>query len=100
MHLLGQPWTKLSVHYIALYACYNWTTNRKDGAIVPTKFLLSVAPMPEVARELEENDSVINKTIKFSADMHASFMRSTFCDYYATVDIDKWIVCQIADNTA
>ena len=116
--ILHDGWSKFSVHYIGLFACYMKAVNIQKGIKVmkeeePTLVLLSCAPMPEISDDpfdpntsndndgnnINDNNDEGNDATKFNAEVHANYISNTLSEYYKT-NVDNWVVCQTADNAA
>ena len=95
--IMHDGWSRSSVHYVGLYACHNKLAN---GLPKPKKALLAVAPMPKATNEEDDGTSNDSETTRFNAEAHVNFVRTTFAEFCPSVDPDKWITCQIADNTS
>ena len=98
--IMHDVWTRFLIHCIGLCACCNETVN---GETKPTKALLSVTPMPQVP---EDDSSQVNcseleqESTVFNAEAHANFVHTTFKEFHLTVQLNKWLACQITDDTA
>ena len=86
--ILHDGWSKNSVHYVAIYACYMREVRCNNQKIVkitniPQLVLLVCSPMACIATEDEESSDneekeKVEESITFTAEVHTQFIRDTF----------------------
>ena len=101
--IMYDAWSKCGVHYIGLFACYNRHMKIVQNGVslietIPEITLTSVAPMLSAKDEETEDEIEQEIACQFNAELHAEHFRSIFEEFYG-IDIEKWAVCCIADNT-
>ena len=100
--IMHDGWSKVSTHYFALYACYNWKVGR---SLVPTCVLLAMAPFPKANPNENSNsngqpDTKTQNQVGKSPEFDAIFICSTFEKYYDNVIFDSWCVAQVSNNAS
>lgn len=109
--ILHDGWSKNGVHYVAIYACFmkevsEYRNKVQVKGVVPELVLLACSPMASLSNEEkvassdnEDDEEDNEEAVKFTAEVHANFIKETF-QYYSAIDYCKWIKAQTADNAA
>eukprot|EP00957_Ditylum_brightwellii_P035804 2714716-Ditylum_brightwellii.AAC.1 len=103
--ILHDGWSKMGVHYVGLFACYN----KKQTLIhkkeikennVPEIALLSMSTLANKEIESEDGKTELdtNEVVNFNAENHCHHSREMF-DFY-DLNLETWVICQTADNAA
>ena len=109
--ILHDGWSKNGVHYIAVFACFmkevsEYRDKVEVSTLVPELVLLACSPMASLSndptdtlsdKEKEEEDD--KEAVKFTAEVHANFIKEIF-KFYTATDSQTWIKAQTANNGA
>ena len=109
--LMHDAWTKASIHYMGVFACYNReitvTRDKKPCTeLKATCTLLSVAPMAQLEPKIDEETATLEELEEAEGEA-TSFNAKTMAQHFTTIleafygiILASWVMCVIADNAS